>query len=267
MKKRIDIILVERGLSESRTKSQWLIKNGFVFVNEKIVLKPGKRIENSLEIQLKQSFPYVGIGGLKLKAALNNFSISVDGRICMDIGASVGGFTDCLIKHGALKVYAIDIAPNFLHPSLKTGNLRDKIIPLFGIDARNAINIKEKIDICSIDVTFASLKTILPNVKSILKKNGDIIALVKPIFETEFLSQDKFKIIKEPQQFYQILIDLINWNKINQIFPYGIFKSPILGKGGSLEFFIHFKIGQISSNFRTKKLIEEILSRVIFNEV
>ncbi len=119
MKERIDILLVERRLVESRTKAQWLIKNGYVLVNGKKVLKPGKRIYNSLKIKLEKSFPYVGRGGLKLEAALNSFSILVEGKTCVDIGASIGGFTDCLIKHGAFKVYAIDRATDLLHPSLR----------------------------------------------------------------------------------------------------------------------------------------------------
>ncbi|MFX1311699.1 MAG: SAM-dependent methyltransferase, partial [Promethearchaeota archaeon] len=110
MKERVDILLVERRLVESRAKAQWLIKNGYVSVNKKKITKPGKKIDNALEIHLKKAFPYVGRGGLKLEAALKEFSISVENKICADIGSSVGGFIDCLIKHGAKKVYAIDKA-------------------------------------------------------------------------------------------------------------------------------------------------------------
>ncbi|MFW9822937.1 MAG: SAM-dependent methyltransferase, partial [Candidatus Thorarchaeota archaeon] len=118
MKERIDILLVERRLVESRTKAQWLIRNGYVIVNGMEITKPGKKVDNSYEIQLTRKFPYVGRGGLKLEAALNKFSINVEDKICADIGASIGGFTDCLLQHGAKKVYAIDIATDRLHPSL-----------------------------------------------------------------------------------------------------------------------------------------------------
>ncbi|MFX1410843.1 MAG: TlyA family RNA methyltransferase [Promethearchaeota archaeon] len=259
MKERIDILLVERRLVESRTKAHWLIKNGYVFINGKKVLKPGKRIENTLKITLKKKFPYVGRGGLKLEAALRFFSISVKGKKCIDIGASIGGFSDCLIKQGALKVYAIDTATDLLHPSLRCEKMKNIVIPMLGVDARNVINIEEKVDICTIDVTFASLRAILPNVKRILLNNGDIIALVKPIFETNFQNKIKFKIIQDSEQLYEILLNLIEWNIEHQIFPYGIVKSPILGKEGSIEFMIHFKLIKPISNINYKDLLKEIL--------
>ncbi len=259
MKERIDILLVERRLVESRTKAQWLIKNGYVFVKGKKVLKPGKRIDNSLNIKLEKDFPYVGRGGLKLEAALKGFSISVEGKTCIDIGASIGGFTDCLVKHGASKVYAIDTATDLLHSSLRCEKMKNKVMPMLGVDARDIINIEEKVDICTIDVTFTSLKTILPNVKRILSANGDILALVKPLFETAFQNEIKFKIIQDSKKLYKILLNLIQWNIENQLFPYGIIKSPISGKEGSIEFFIHLRGEKLNSNFNYQGRLKEIL--------
>ena len=191
-KERLDLLLVERRLVESRAKAQWLIRNGFVLVDGVEIRKPGKRIDNTLDIHLIKEFPYVGRGGLKLEAALKNFSISVKNKICADIGASVGGFTDCLLKHGASKVYAIDIATDLLHPSLRCEKVKDKVIPLLGVDARKLRVLKEKVDICTLDVTFTSLKAIFPNIRNFLNKEGDIVALVKPLFETEFYDEKKF---------------------------------------------------------------------------
>jgi len=259
MKERIDILLVERRLVESRTKAQWLIKNGYVLVKGKKVLKPGKRIDNSLKVILEKDFPYVGRGGIKLEAALREFSISVEEKICIDIGASVGGFTDCLIKHGALKVYAIDTATDLLHPSLRGEKMKNKVIPMLGLDARELINIEEKVDICTIDVTFTSIKAILPNVKRVLSINGDIIALVKPVFETPFQNEIRFKIIQDSKKLYQILLNLTQWNLENQVFPYGITKSPILGKEGSIEFFIHLRLEKSRLNFNYEELLKELL--------
>ena len=259
MKERIDIVLVERGLVESRTKAQWLIMNGYLIINGKKIMKPGKRIESSLEIQLIKKFPYVGRGGLKLEAALKDFSISVKDKVCADIGASVGGFTDCLIKHGASKVYAIDTAIDLLHPLLRNEKMKKKVIPMLGVDARNMIEMEEKVDICTIDVTFTSLKAILPNVKNFLKKNSIIIALIKPLFETQFHKEKKFKIIRESKIIYNILIELIEWSIKKEIFPYGIKKSPLLGKGGSIEFLIYYKIHKISSKFDYEKELKEII--------
>ncbi len=259
MKERIDILLVERRLVESRTKAQWLIRNGFALVDGIEVRKPGKRIDNSSQIQLKAKFPYVGRGGLKLEAALKDFSISVKNKVCADIGSSIGGFTDCLLKHGALKVYAIDNAIDLLHPSLRCEKMKDQVIPLLGVDARLLKKLDEKVDFCSVDVTFTSLRDILPNIQNYIKINGDIITLIKPIFETKFKEEKKFQVIQDPQKLKKILLDLIYWSIKKEIFPYGVIKSPILGKGGSIEFLIHFKIEKASSDFDYKKQIKLII--------
>ncbi|MFX1530089.1 MAG: TlyA family RNA methyltransferase [Promethearchaeota archaeon] len=259
MKERIDVILVDKRLVESRTKAQWLITNGYVSIGGKKILKPGKKIDNTLEITLEKEFPYVSRGGLKLEAALHNFSISVANKTCMDIGASVGGFTDCLLKNGAKKIYAIDKAEDLLHPSLRCEKVKGKIIPMLGIDARNMLNLTEEVDICTIDITFASLKTILPNVKNNIRTNGDIIALIKPIFETEYTNISKFNIIQDPQQLYEIVLELSQWCLINQFFPYNLIKSPILGKEGSIEFFIHLKLEDSSLNNNFNKLIKNAI--------
>ncbi|MFX1340188.1 MAG: TlyA family RNA methyltransferase [Promethearchaeota archaeon] len=254
MKERIDILLVERRLVESRTKAQWLIRNGYALVDGVEVLKPGKRVDNICQIQLKAQFPYVGKGGLKLEAALKEFSISVKEKVCADIGSSVGGFTDCLLKHGALRVYAIDTATDLLHPSLRCEKMKEQVIPLLGVDARLLKELDEKVDFCSIDVTFASLKEILPNIKNFIKPTGDIITLTKPIFEAKFKGVNNFQTIQDPQKLKQILLSLISWSINNEIFPCNIMKSPILGKGGSIEFLIHFKLEKesLEINFREK---------------
>ncbi|MFX0029286.1 MAG: TlyA family RNA methyltransferase [Candidatus Hermodarchaeota archaeon] len=266
MKERLDIILVERRLVESRTKAQWLINNGFVKVNGKKIQKPGKKVENSLKIELEKEFPYVGRGGLKLEAALKEFSIAVEGKTCMDLGASIGGFTDCLLKHGAKKVYAIDKATDLLHPSLRCEKNQKRVIPMLGVDAGNLIDIKEKIDISTIDITFASLKTILPQVKRVLEGNGDIIALIKPFFELDNETDVKIKVnkVQDPQNLYQILVELIQWCVNNRFFPVNLIKSPILGKEGAIEFLIHLKVKESDLNIDLKKLIKETIKTINF---
>lgn len=264
MKERIDIILVERRLVESRVKAQWLIKSGFVLVNGVVLKKPGKKLDKKANITLKKEFPYVGRGGLKLEAALNKFAIIVKNKVCTDIGASIGGFTDCLIKHKALKVYAIDTAKNILHPSLTSKN--NKVIKLLGVDARSLIELDEKIDVVTIDITFASLKTILPNVKNYLKRNGDIIVLVKPLFETNFYDKKFFKIITDFQRLKKILHDFLCWSSENGFFSYGITQSPILGKGGSIEFLVHFRIDKERNEFKIFKEIEEVIDNINIRE-
>lgn len=259
MKERIDLLLVERRLVDSRTKAQWLIRNGFVLVNTQKVTKPGKRVDNLSDIELIKVFPYVGRGGIKLEYAIQNFSISINNKICVDMGASIGGFTDCLIKHGAKKVYAIDTAKDLLHPSLTCEKMKNKVIPLLGVDVRESIPFNEQIDIITTDITFASLRTILLNAKTILKSSGAIISLVKPLFETEFYKDTKFKAIQDPTQLKTILENLIIWCVENELYPHRVIKSPLLGKGGSIEFFILIKIDKKSQKFNYKKQIDSIL--------
>ena len=260
MKKRLDILLLEKKLVDSRSKAQWLIKNGYVLVKRNVVLKPGKKIDNSFKIELIKEYPYIGRGGLKLESALKEFSVTVKGKICADIGASIGGFTDCLIKKGASRVYSIDIATDFLHSSLISDTLKEIVIPILGIDARHSIPIQEKVDICTIDITFTSLRAVLPNIRKILKKKGVIIALIKPIFETNFYNKSKFKIIQDPKQLLEIIIDLISWCTKNQFFLYKIYKSPILGKEGSIEFFIYLKLENIDFEHDYISLIKDVIS-------
>jgi 23S rRNA (cytidine1920-2'-O)/16S rRNA (cytidine1409-2'-O)-methyltransferase len=258
MKERLDVLLVERRLVESRGKAQWLIKNGYVIVDERSIIKPGKRIENNSAIRLTKKFPYVGRGGLKLEAALKSFSIGVREKICADIGASVGGFTDCLLQNGAAKVYAIDTAKELLHPSLKCKN--DKVIELVGVDARQLSSLPTRVDVVTIDITFSSLKSVLPNVKNYLKQDGDIIVLVKPLFETNFYKEANFKIINDSEFLKRILWDLIRWNINNSFFPIGLIVSPLLGKGGSIEFLIHIRIDkEADTNF------EEMIKKAFGN--
>jgi len=256
MKERLDIVLVERRLVESRTKAQWLIKSGFVLVNDMKILKSSKRVDINSKIKLTKKYPYVGRGGLKLEAALKSFSVDVIGKICVDIGASVGGFTDCLLQHGALKVYAVDTATNLLHPSLTCKN--DKIVELFNVDARDLTSLPVRVDIATIDVTFSSLRLVLPNIKSYLKQDGDIIVLVKPLFETNFHQDKKFKVITDLTILKRILKEFIEWCKMNSLYPKGLITSPLLGKGGSIEFLVHIQIDK-EFDFKTKNTINEAL--------
>ena len=256
MKERLDIVLVDKRLVESRTKAQWLIKSGFVFVNDVKILKSSKRVDINSNINLTKKYPYVGREGLKLEAALKSFSVDVSGKICVDIGASVGGFTDCLLQHGALKVYAVDTATNLLHPSLTCKD--DKIVEFFGVDARELTSLPETVDITTIDVTFSSLRLVLPNVKHYLKQDGNIIVLVKPLFETNFHQEKKFQIINDSTLLKRILKEFIGWSKMNSLYPKGLIASPLLGKGGSIEFLVHFQIDK-EFVFKTDNTIDEAL--------
>ena len=262
MRERLDILLVDRRLVESRTKGQWLIKNGYVLVNNEKATKSGKKIDNSAKIELIKQFPYVGMGGLKLEFAIEKFSIQVKEKICADLGASVGGFTDCLLKYGAKKVYSIDTASDILHPSLICQS--DKVVDLSGVDARFLDKLNDLVDIIVIDITFASLKDMLPNTRYYLKQNGDIIVLVKPVFEVDYESSDNFEVISDKTRLKQILFKLTEWGFNHDFYPQEIIKSSLLGKGGSIEYFIHFKISK-RNLMNKEKISEKINSLFLYN--
>jgi len=256
MKERLDIILVERRLVESRIKAQWLIKSGFVLVDDMKILKSSKRVDNTSNIKLTKKYPFVGRGGLKLEAALKSFVVDVKGKICVDIGASVGGFTDCLLQKGASKVYAVDIGTNLLHPSLTCKD--DKIVELFGVDARELSSLPEKVDIATVDITFSSLRLVLPNIKNYLKQDGEMIVLVKPLFKTNFHQEKKFKTITDLTKLKISLREFIGWSKLNSLYPNGLIASPLLGKGGSIEFLVHIQVDK-EFVFKTEIVIDEAL--------
>jgi 23S rRNA (cytidine1920-2'-O)/16S rRNA (cytidine1409-2'-O)-methyltransferase len=179
MKKRLDILVFEKGLAETRTKAQALIMAGNVLVGGEPATKAGVAYDEAIDISLKNVNPYVSRGGLKLENALKDLSIDVEGLTCLDIGASTGGFTDCLLQHGAVKVYAVDVGTSQLHEKLKND---PRVISLENVNFRYFDNtqIKEEIDFIVIDVSFISLDKILPEA---VKISGKILAMVKPQFE------------------------------------------------------------------------------------
>ena len=161
-----------------------------------------------------------------------------------------------MLQHGALKVYTVDNATNLLHPSLTCKD--DKIVELFGVDAREMTSLPEKVDIATVDVTFSSLRSVLPNIKNFLKQDGDIIVLVKPLFETNFHQEKKFKIINDLTTLKKILMEFIRWSKSNSLYPDGLIASPLLGKGGAIEFLVHLQIDK-EFVFKTDIIINEVL--------
>ena len=182
-KERLDVLVVERGLAESRTKAQALILAGQVVVADQRVDKPGAQVPVDAELRLKgEVLPYVSRGGLKLKAAMDRFGLDVRGRVGADIGASTGGFTDCLLQEGAIRVHAIDVGYGQLHEKLRTD---PRVRSRERVNARylTAEDLPEKVGVVVIDVSFISLTQVLPSVLPFLEPGGLLVALVKPQFE------------------------------------------------------------------------------------
>jgi 23S rRNA (cytidine1920-2'-O)/16S rRNA (cytidine1409-2'-O)-methyltransferase len=184
MKKRLDVLLFEKGLTETRSKAQALVMAGSVYVNGQKVTKAGTQVSDEDLIEIEKHNPYVSRGGLKLESVLNLFEIDFTDKICIDIGASTGGFTDCMLQHGAKKVYAVDVGTAQLHYKLRNDS---RVVNIENVNFRyfDKTLLKDDIDIITIDVSFISLDKILPLASEIISVGGNIVAMIKPQFELE----------------------------------------------------------------------------------
>lgn len=239
-KERIDLLLIERGLVKSRAEGQSLILAGSVFVNGKLSCKPGTQVSPLSEITLKERSPYVSRGGLKLRHALKQFDVSPDGFICLDVGSSHGGFTDCLLQGGAQKIYAVDVGQGIMTWKLR----QDPRLILFeGANFRNfdLSLIPQKIDLAVIDVSFISLDKILPNVFKLVKSGGQIIPLIKPQFEVGKGKVGKGGIVRDPQLHRDSIAKISYFceNFGKQVIA--VCPSPLKGAKGNQEFFLHVR--------------------------
>lgn len=234
-KERLDILLVERGLAESRTRAQALILAGQVVVNEQRVDKAGTRVPVDAELRLKgEVLPYVSRGGLKLKGAIDAFRLDVKGAICADIGASTGGFTDCLLQEGAVKVHAIDVGYGQLHEKLRKDA---RVISRERVNARHLTDedLPEDVRVVVIDVSFISLKLVLPAVLPKLEPQGLLIALVKPQFEVGPASLDKGGVVRDAAVRQRAIDDIRTFVREQGLVETGVIDSPVHGPAGNVE--------------------------------
>ena len=237
-KKRLDILLVERNLANSRNHAQALIMEGVVYVNGQRIDKAGSQVKNDDKIDIKDSvLKYVSRGGLKLQAALMNFEIDVTGKVALDVGASTGGFTDCLLQHGALKVYALDVGYGQLDWKLRND---DRVVLMEKVNARylQYKDIPEQVDLIVMDVSFISLTKIIAPVVQFLKPGGLLIALIKPQFEVGRGEVGKGGIVRDETK-HKDVVNKIKEHLVELQFEIiGDIPSPILGTQGNKEFLI-----------------------------
>lgn len=235
-KKRADIILHEKGLVESREKGKRVIMEGSVYVGEKRVDKPGEYLDETVEIHIRSNpLPYVSRGGLKLEKAMAVFDIDLEGSVCMDMGASTGGFTDCMLQSGAKKVYAVDVGYGQLDWRLRN-DPRVVVMERTNIRYMENDSIEDRLDFISIDVSFISLKHILPVASAFLKENGKIAALVKPQFEAGRDKVGKKGIVRDRAVHKEVIQAVIGYGKQSGLYPEGLTFSPITGTTGNIEF-------------------------------
>jgi 23S rRNA (cytidine1920-2'-O)/16S rRNA (cytidine1409-2'-O)-methyltransferase len=237
-KERIDLLLVRRGLVPSRVWAQSLLMAGVVFVEGTRVDKAGTLVARDSKIIIKEdSRRYVGRGGVKLEAALDRFKINVNDRVALDIGASTGGFTDCLLQFGARKVYAIDVG----HGQIDWGLRQDKrVVVMEKVNARylKPEDIGELVDIATIDVSFISLTLIIPRVKNLLKPKGMLIALIKPQFEVGKGEVGKKGVVRDESKYAVVIEKITSFLKGEYFDIIGVMPSPILGAEGNKEFLV-----------------------------
>ena len=240
-KERLDVLLVSRGLAESRSAAQKLILAGQVFIGESRADKPGMTVPIDAPLRVRGGLPFVSRGGLKLQAALDTFMLDVTGMVCADVGASTGGFTDCLLQRGAARVYAIDVGYGQLDWKLRQ-DLR--VVVMERTNARYLGALPEAVDLATIDTSFISLALILPAVKAWLKTDGQVVALVKPQFEAGRSQVGKGGVVRDAAIHFEVLKRVLAWANGHGLTPVGLTRSPVTGSAGNIEFLVRLRFGQ-----------------------
>jgi len=239
IKKRLDDLLVERGLAENKSKARALIMAGEVKAGGNTVSKPGTMVSEGAEIEIARKLPYVSRGGLKLAHALDEFKLDVSGFVALDAGASTGGFTDCLLQRGAARVYAADVGYGQLDYKLQQD---PRVVVMDRTNLHHPFEIPEKADLATVDVSFISVTKVIPNLVENLKENAYILVLLKPQFEAQRDEIGKGGIIRDPAVHTKVVARFIKWAVIEENFNLrGLVASPILGAEGNKEFLVLLK--------------------------
>ncbi len=253
VKKRLDELVCERGLSESRERARRLILAGEVKVNGQMLTKAGTLVADDSNIEIEAALPFVSRGGIKLDHALRVFHVDVSGMVAADVGASTGGFTDCLLQRGALRVYALDVGRGQLAWKLRQDK---RVIVQEHVNVRYLQSLAESIDIAVIDVSFISLKLILPAVASWLQPDSQVIALIKPQFEAGKALVGKGGVVRDPRVHYQVLSDVLSWASSTGWTVCGLTASPICGPAGNREFLVWLTRGMPTESGIVQNWIE-----------
>ena len=242
-KKRLDVLLVEQGYADSRTKAQAIIMSGQVYVDGQKADKPGMSFDEALSIEVRgAACPYVSRGGLKLEKALRDFGVDPTGYVCSDSGASTGGFTDCLLQQGASKVFAIDVGYGQLDWKIRS-DPRVVVMERTNVRYVTPEQLGEPLDLSVIDVSFISLKIVLPVIKSFLKPtSGQVLCLIKPQFEAGKDKVGKKGVVREPQTHVEVLDSFVELADSLDFKILGLTFSPVKGPEGNIEFLAHLTL-------------------------
>jgi len=256
-KERIDVLLVEKGIIKSRERAKTNIMAGKIFVDGHRVDKVGEKVNVDAEIIFKgEDIPYVSRGGLKLEKAMKSFDITLEGKVCMDIGASTGGFTDCMLQNNASKVFAVDVGYGQFAWKLRTD---ERVVCMERTNIRYVTpeEIGEKLDFASIDVSFISLKTIMPATINLLKEDGEVVALIKPQFEAGRDKVGKKGVVRDINVHKEVVTKIVDYLISKELNVLGLSYSPIKGPEGNREYLVYFtKDKEKESNFKMEEIDE-----------
>lgn len=241
MKERLDVLLVKRNLAESREKAKAIIMAGSVFVDGQREDKAGSSFQEDVQIEVKgHTLPYVSRGGLKLEKALAEFDVTVEGKVCTDVGSSTGGFTDCMLQNGAVKVYAIDVGHGQLDWKLRND---ERVVCMEKTNIRYVVpeDLQEPADFSSIDVSFISLTKVLLPVYHLLKDDGEVVCLIKPQFEAGREKVGKKGVVRDPAVHEEVIDKVIAYAKSIGYAVRHLEFSPIKGPEGNIEYLLHIQ--------------------------
>ena len=241
MKKRLDLLMMERALAPSREKAKAYIMSGDVYVDGQKEDKAGTMFPETVKIEVRgNTLPYVSRGGLKLEKAMNHFGVALDGKVCMDVGASTGGFTDCMLQNGAVKVYSIDVGYGQLDWKLRND---PRVICMEKTNIRYVVpdDIQEAADFSSIDVSFISLTKDLLPVRELLTETGEIVCLIKPQFEAGREKVGKKGVVRDPAVHLEVIEKVMEYAMSIFLEPAHLSFSPIKGPEGNIEYLLHLK--------------------------
>ncbi len=258
-KVRIDALLVDRQFFDTREKAKRALMSGIIYVNSQLIDKPGMKVKVDSDIEIRgKALPYVSRGGLKIEKAIREYGIDLQSLTCMDVGASTGGFTDCMIQSGAKKVYAVDVGYGQLDWKLRQD---ERVVCMERTNVRylKREDIKDEIDFVSVDVSFISLRIVLPVVKELLKEKGKTIFLIKPQFEAGRQKVGRRGVVREKEVHREVIEEILNFVIEMGLSIKGITYSPIKGPKGNIEFLVYGH-NVVDSNFSdVKKLAHDVV--------
>ena len=259
MKKRLDVLLVEQGLADSREKAKAIIMSGIVYVDNNKEDKAGTTFEEPARIEVRgNTLNYVSRGRLKLEKAMNNFDVTLEGKVCMDVGASTGGFTDCMLQNGAVKVYSVDVGHGQLAWKLRND---ERVVCMEKKNIRYVTpdDIDDVIEFASIDVSFISLTKVLPAVRELMTPGGEIVCLIKPQFEAGREKVGKKGVVRELSTHIEVVQMIVDYASANGFRTLHLSYSPIKGPEGNIEYLLHITKDESRENeeFDIRALVEE----------